>query len=327
MQADLDFMKPVCPLCKSEKIFNLKLFDLATLRNEWQKSFGFDPFSEFNPVADTLRQHRCNRCDLEFFSPQYVGSAAFYERLSKAEWYYEDEKWEFDEAIRRLGNNPTINTLLEIGCGNGCFLEKVASCYEAHGNEINEQAVLVCKSKKLNVTTDRLETIGQTFDAVVSFEVLEHVPNPDDFLGKMISVLSPQGTLIIGVPNPEGSLKEMGNVLLDMPPHHATRWSVRAFEYVAREYGLQLVGVANEPLRYVHYQQYLAMLAATYHRQHHGALSKQRKRRLTKIFFPTMEGMIKILVPSLESVIRTQGYQQHKQLLKGQTHLAEFRKI
>jgi hypothetical protein len=45
---------------------------------------------------------------------------------------------------------------------------------------------------------------------------------------------------------------------------------------------------------------------------------------------PALESTAKTLLSGMESVkntIKAQGYQHHKQLLKGQTHLAEFRKI
>ena len=117
-------MSPICPLCESPKIFTLRAFDLAALRTEWVNGFGFDPFLEFVSHETQLRRHLCGDCQLEFFSPKYVGGFDFYERLSKLDWYYEENKWEFDEAIRRLISNPQIKTVLEIRLWKGFFLRE-----------------------------------------------------------------------------------------------------------------------------------------------------------------------------------------------------------
>lgn len=50
------------------------------------------------------------------------------------------------------------------------------------------------------------------FDAVVSFETIEHVARPDLFLGEVANVLKPQGTLLISTPN--AATSGHGN------PHH-----------------------------------------------------------------------------------------------------------
>lgn len=141
-------MKFVCPLCESNKISTIRRFSISNLQNEWVNYFGFDPFVNFSQQGEELTQHRCIVCDLEFYSPMYVGGSEFYEQLSQNSWYYEENKWEFDEAMHRLSANENIETLLEIGCGTGFFLEKIANCYKVHGIELNQKAVEICQKKK-----------------------------------------------------------------------------------------------------------------------------------------------------------------------------------
>jgi 2-polyprenyl-3-methyl-5-hydroxy-6-metoxy-1,4-benzoquinol methylase len=308
----------ICPLCESQKIFTTRSFSISSLREEWSAAFSFDPFSDFPQLDETLKQHRCGICDLEFFSPQIAGSSDFYERLSRNNtWYYEENKWEFDEAIQRLSKNQQIETLLEIGCGKGFFLQKLFHFSKTLGIDINRDAVEICRNKGLNVSLERIESIEHKFDAIVSFEVLEHISNAKDFITNICKLLSPGGTLILAVPNPESYLREFEYILLDMPPHHLTKWSKRTFYYMASQFGLEIVGIVNEPLRYVHYQNYIHMLASQYQSGYGGGtLSQKIKLRLRNI-----------LMPILGEIIIPCSYQYHKQALLGQTHLVEFKKL
>jgi SAM-dependent methyltransferase len=43
---------------------------------------------------------------------------------------------------------------------------------------------------------------GELFDAVVSFETIEHVPDPKGFIGVLRRALKPGGTLVLSSPNP-----------------------------------------------------------------------------------------------------------------------------
>lgn len=305
-----------CPLCNSEKIFSIRQFDVSTLRQEWISSFKFDPFNDFLYEDSNITNHRCGECELEFFSPIFTGDSNLYEILSKNDWYYEQNKWEFDEAINRLASNKNISSLLEIGCGKGFFLEKVSNVYQTLGIEINGKAIDICRQKKLNVCSQTLEEITTQFNAIVSFEVLEHIPNPQNFLEKVCKLLSPEGTLILAVPNPSSYLKEFDHVLLDMPPHHSTKWSKKAIEYLAIKYNLELVSISYEPLRYVHYQSYINEL-----------ILKNNQFTLNKTFIQKFKYKLKdFLMSSLTSAITAQGYQNHKNLLIGQTQLVEYRR-
>jgi SAM-dependent methyltransferase len=49
-----------------------------------------------------------------------------------------------------------------------------------------------------------------TFDVVVSFDVIEHVPNPGRFVQQIREVLRPEGVLYIGTPNAKVSLTPGG---------------------------------------------------------------------------------------------------------------------
>ena len=249
-------MAVTCPLCRTERTLDLRTFSISMLRQEWLLNYGFDPFLDFPRLEPVLRQHQCPVCHLVFFSPSYFGGPQFYERLAQAPWYYEANRWEFDEALRRLSARPGIRNLLEIGCGRGFFLEKVAGIYECLGVEINEEAAQVCRNKGLSVTTERLDTLALSFDAIVAFEVLEHISEPRVFLQRVSELLAPDGCLIIAVPNPVGYLAEFDHVLLNMPPHHATWWRKETFEHVAQEFRLRNLGIADEPLRYMHYRDY-----------------------------------------------------------------------
>jgi SAM-dependent methyltransferase len=303
-----------CPLCGTERIFTVRTFSVSTLRQEWLINYRFDPFLDFPRVEPMLRQHQCQVCQLVYFSPRYVGGPQFYGRLAREPWYYEANRWEFDEALRRLSAKPGIRNLLEIGCGEGFFLEKVAGIYEGLGVEINEAAAQVCRSKGLNVTTDKLETLAVSFDVIVAFEVLEHIPEPRIFLQRVSDLLAPGGFLIIAVPNPAGYLTEFDHVLLNLPPHHATWWQKETFDYVAQQLGLRTLGVADEPLRYVHYRDYyFEQIKYAFPTTGERSLGQKVKSRLRNAAFRVLANAVMPL-----------GYQQHKQILKGQTHLIEF---
>ena len=102
---------------------------------------------------------------------------------------------------------------LDAGCGSGygtnhlaekCRMEKII------GVDIDEQAIAYCQKKfkkpclefrQMDVT--RMDFPENTFDSVISFDVLEHVDQngQEKFLSEVARVLKPSGTTYIGCPN------------------------------------------------------------------------------------------------------------------------------
>ena len=76
---------------------------------------------------------------------------------------------------------PPRSKILEIGFGNGEFLQWAElSGYHVSGIEINEKLYQMGKERGFRVflgtVADDLEKLESDFDAVVAFDVLEHLP-------------------------------------------------------------------------------------------------------------------------------------------------------
>jgi 2-polyprenyl-3-methyl-5-hydroxy-6-metoxy-1,4-benzoquinol methylase len=107
----------------------------------------------------------------------------------------------------RLINTLTSEekTLLDVGCGTGDFL-KIAqeNNWKVSGTEPNEKARQIANAKTNNAVfkiEQLLQFEKQSFDIITLWHVLEHLPNLEDQLSVLKSLLKENGTLIIAVPN------------------------------------------------------------------------------------------------------------------------------
>lgn len=101
---------------------------------------------------------------------------------------------------------------LEVGCGDGHFLQILREeGVEAFGIEPSRKALLLARQKGLSVVEGYLskgtEIPGQPFDAFVNFHVLEHVPDPNEFLNAIAGVLRQGAFGLVEVPSFEQILE------------------------------------------------------------------------------------------------------------------------
>lgn len=95
--------------------------------------------------------------------------------------------------------------LLDVGCGTGDFL-KIAqdNNWAVSGIEPNEQARQIANIKSNNKVfeVEQLRKFEkQSFDVITLWHVLEHLPNLEEQISVLDSLLKPDGVLIIAVPN------------------------------------------------------------------------------------------------------------------------------
>ncbi len=96
-------------------------------------------------------------------------------------------------------------SLMDFGCGTGDFLQIAQqNGWTVVGIEPNEQARKIANHKTNNSvleTTERIAQQTKRFDVITLWHVLEHLPDLEPQISLFKSLLKPNGTLIIAVPN------------------------------------------------------------------------------------------------------------------------------
>jgi len=135
-----------------------------------------------------------------------AGSETLYQELQKLDYYYVEDKWEYDQAVQLLPLSCPELKVLEVGCGRGYFVNKLKQIgVEVVGLELNQSAVDYAQSQNLPVHRESLKNwtqkYPQQYTVICSFQVLEHIAQPKEFIQQCLNGLAPNGQLILGVPN------------------------------------------------------------------------------------------------------------------------------
>ncbi|MGI0488948.1 class I SAM-dependent methyltransferase [Pantanalinema rosaneae CENA516] len=300
-------MQPVSPLTNSPDVTFVKAIRTAQLIADWQQAFQIDISKEFD-TCEEIKLYQCNQTKLRFFDPPITGSGKLYAQLQNIDQYYLPDRWEHQLALQDLFG---CKAALEIGAASGYFVRTaIAAGLDMRGIELNQAAVATAQTAGLPVTYLDLKEAAtlyeRSLDGVCSFQVLEHVPDPKQFIQWAVNMLKPGGILIFCVPNAESFLKYQYN-LLDMPPHHLTQWSDLSFRSLEEIFPVQLEKIIFEPLAKYHTTGYLS----TY-------FNHFRAER------PLLRLLLNRYTLSLSQAILDLGFRQY---FRGQSLYVKFRKI
>lgn len=112
----------------------------------------------------------------------------------------------FKSMVQRYLSPTGKTKFLEIGCGTGDFIRQIAEDenLEITGSEIYLKGLQYAKKNLPNVDFIQFDvtrgTIGDQFDMIATFDVIEHVENDAAALSNINQMLSMDGILIISVP-------------------------------------------------------------------------------------------------------------------------------
>ena len=249
-----------CPLCDSENIHETEKIQVADLARSYKKMLDDSISDEFVGMNEISFIH-CGECGLKFFNPAITGSGKFYKKLQKFDWYYMDEKNEYDYAKRFIYEEDSV---LEIGSGKGAFFKKIKSKNYV-GLELSREAIDLAAEDGITILNESIQDYAvnnsNKYDVVCAFQVLEHVADIKSFIESSIKCLRPNGILIYSVPSDDSFISLVPNGILNMPPHHISRWSDKTLFKVADLFGLYLFDLYHEDLADIHKQWYASTVA------------------------------------------------------------------
>lgn len=242
-----------CPLCHSSNLKELEILPLADLASVYQSLCGHDIRDQYQQDVKMLG---CNECGLIHFDPLIAGNEAFYNALQHKPWYYSDDKEEFHFGRKWITNQDDV---LEIGSGKGAFA-KGLNCKSYTGLDFSQKAVDMAAAQGITIRRETVQEHARShtgkYSFACSFQVMEHVTEVREVIQAQLDCLRSGGKLLIAVPSEDSYLKKAFNLVLNLPPHHMSRWPDQSFHFIAQSFGVKLLELHHMPLAAMHYHDY-----------------------------------------------------------------------
>ena len=164
----------------------------------------------YNPafeMLETFPQPKTNELPQYYESEDYISHTD--SRRSVIDRLYQIiKKYTLKNKLKLINTFETDSkNLLDIGCGTGDFLSVCNNAgWNVVGVEPNEKAQALAKAKiegngNSKVISELNQLSSKNFDVITLWHVLEHVPNLEEYISTLKSILKPNGVLLVAVPN------------------------------------------------------------------------------------------------------------------------------
>lgn len=154
--------------------------------------------------------------------------------------------------IKRLSHYiQPQSKILDVGCGTGNFLREARrNGYHGTGMDIALPVIRYLTKQDIPVVSSLHKLGAQTFDAVVSFDVLEHLNNPHTWLSHIRRILKANGVFMISTPNAGGiSSRILGRYWWVFgPADHVILYRVKTLEKLLTMHGFQILSIRTDTL-------------------------------------------------------------------------------
>jgi 2-polyprenyl-3-methyl-5-hydroxy-6-metoxy-1,4-benzoquinol methylase len=143
----------------------------------------------------------------------------------------------YDFASRFISSGRVLDCACGVGYGSHRLLDAGDRMQRVVGVDIDESAIAYARA---NFSDPRLDYVradattfdAEPFDAIVSFETIEHVPDPESVIDNFVRLLAPGGLLIASVPVTPS---------VDVNPFHLHDFTPSSFRRMFVRRGLQEV--------------------------------------------------------------------------------------
>lgn len=129
-----------------------------------------------------------------------------YAKIEPLIGFYDEYKELYKIYLNIIKKYPSIESILDIGCGNGSMLELLKE-YKTKGIDLSEDMLNISKAKGLNVECIDIGDIKEKFDCILAIgDVLNYMNQTElkKFLDSVKKALKPDGFFIFDVNSKDG---------------------------------------------------------------------------------------------------------------------------
>ncbi len=201
LKSKADFIQVNCPACdqdNSDRAFQKYTLDYRQCKE--CETLYINP----RPTEDQLADFYKNSQNYDFWNKHIFPAT----EDARRENIFKPRAVKVQEICDRLGLKP--KKLVEVGAGFGTFCEEILKLdfiEEVIAVEPTPSLSETCRKKGLTVVESPIEKADfepGSVDLICSFEVLEHLFSPSDFIEKCGAIMKPGGLAIITNPNGKG---------------------------------------------------------------------------------------------------------------------------
>ncbi|MDH5611274.1 MAG: class I SAM-dependent methyltransferase [Gammaproteobacteria bacterium] len=181
---------------------------------------------DFLPSYGKYNLMECNECGLKYIVSENfetLDDDSYWDEVNKKIYSMPNVLNEFKKKQnkylkRMIKLSPPNKRLLDVGCGNGIFLNNAKlNGFEAAGIEPSRIAVDLCKQQYgFSPTLGYLELdsdLEKNFGALSAWDVIEHVADPKDFLKICHAHLVKGGVFILETPDESSWIRGLINII------------------------------------------------------------------------------------------------------------------
>lgn len=162
----------------------------------------------------------------------------------------------FDDKLALVRRYVPSGRLLDAGAAYGFFLKAASPYFEGVGVDVSEYAAAVARDEfGVSVQAGDIEHTGFPdchFDAVVLWDIIEHLIKPVDALREVRRILKPGGHIFVSTDDASNWLPRMlGSHWWALgAPLHLCHFSKKGLAIAFQRAGLDLLTITGDPRRY-----------------------------------------------------------------------------
>jgi SAM-dependent methyltransferase len=201
------------------------------------------------PEGTEFVLRRCASCGFVFKHPGIPQDKLLdcYRRAAWTRWEGRPDprRRRFDDWRSLAESHTPGRRILEIGCSNGAMLEFFGDGWERFAVEPGADAARVAAERGVKILGRTIDDVdpGERFHAVISVDVVEHVPDPLPFFRAAAARLHPGGILIIVTGDTDSLPWRLAGSRNWYPAYleHVSFYNDRCMREIGRRCGLETV--------------------------------------------------------------------------------------